>query len=149
MPAIKLYTIGFTKKPAEKFFSLIRDAGVTRLIDIRLNPGGQLAGFAKQADLAFFLRELAHCDYHHLTSLAPSEAILSGYRTDHDWEHYVRSFEALMDQRDVPATLDRRIFEERVCCLLCSEATPEKCHRRLVAARVAKCWPGISVVHLI
>ncbi len=149
MAAIKLYTIGFTKKPAEKFFSLIRAAGVTRLIDIRLNPGGQLAGFAKQADLAFFLRELAHCDYHHLASLAPSESILAAYRTGGDWEQYARSFEALMDQRDVPAALDRRIFEERVCCLLCSEASPDKCHRRLVAERVAKFWPGTNIVHLI
>ncbi len=149
MPALKLYTIGFTKKPASKFFSLIREAGVTRLIDIRLNPGGQLAGFAKQADLAFFLHELANCDYHHLASLAPNDAILSEYRTGHDWEQYARSFEALMDQRDVPATLDRRIFEERVCCLLCSEATPETCHRRLVAERLATFWPGTTVVHLI
>ncbi len=149
MLPIKLYTIGFTKKPAQTYFGLLREAGVTRLIDIRLNPGGQLAGFAKQADLAFFLRELANCDYHHLASLAPSEAILSEYRASHDWQQYARSFEALMDQRDVPATLDRRVFEERTCCLLCSEATPDQCHRRLVAERMAKFWPGTNVVHLI
>jgi uncharacterized protein (DUF488 family) len=55
---MKLYTIGFTKKSAEAFFALLESGGVRRLLDIRLHPGGQLAGFTKQDDLAFFLRRL-------------------------------------------------------------------------------------------
>ena len=146
---MQLFTIGFTQKPARKFFSLLKDAGVERLIDIRLNPGGQLAGFAKQGDLAYFLSEIVDCEYHHEVNLAPTAPILSDYRENHDWPEYVRRFEALMDERGVPESLDRKLFTERRCCLLCSEATPDHCHRRLVAERLARCWSDVEVVHLV
>jgi uncharacterized protein (DUF488 family) len=147
--AMQIYTIGFTRKSAERFFSLIEEHQITRLIDVRLNPRGQLAGFTKQADLAYFLRRIVGCDYRHLEKLAPTEEILADYRKDHDWPRYEARFEALMDQRDVPETLARGIFEERVCCLLCSEAMPDQCHRRLVAEHLARHWPGTEIVHLI
>ena len=146
---MNLYTIGFTKKSAERFFELLRANGVQCLVDIRRNPDGQLAGFAKRADLPYFLTALAGCDYRHLDLLAPTDEILRAYRQDHDWPGYVARFEALMDERGVPASLDRSLFEERACCLLCSEATPEQCHRRLVAERLAARWPGTHVVHLV
>lgn len=146
---MKLYTLGFTKKSARTFFALLREHRVERLVDIRLRPDGQLAGFAKRDDLTYFLAELAACDYRHLVALAPTEQILADYRRDHDWNGYVRRFEALMDERAVPQTLDRDLFTERVCCLLCSEATPDGCHRRLVAERLARHWPETEIVHLM
>lgn len=146
---MRLYTIGFTKKPASKFFSLLRDNGVERLVDIRVHPDGQLAGFARKQDLPYFLGELADCDYVHLPELAPTDEILSAYRKDHDWPQYVERFEALMDGRGIPATLDRPLFAEKTCCLLCSEDTPEKCHRRLVAERIAGQWGNVEVIHLV
>ena len=146
---MKLYTIGFTQKRAEEFFGLLRCHGVQRLVDIRLHPDGQLSGFAKQNDLPYFLRELAaHCEYLHLPVLAPTDSLLKTYRKDHDWPRYVIGFERLMDERSVPATLDRAEFEAKASCLMCSEATPEKCHRRLVAERLAACWPGVEIIHL-
>ena len=144
-----IYTIGFTKKSAEKFFSLLQENGVRRLLDIRLNPKGQLAGFAKQGDISYFLSEIVDCEYFHFKIFTPTEEILSDYQKDKNWSKYVLRFEALMDQRNVPASLDRPFFEEKPCCLLCSEEKPEKCHRRLVAERIAKTWPDTEVIHLI
>lgn len=144
-----IYTIGFTKKSAERSFDLLRKHKIQRLVDIRLHPDGQLAGFAKQEDLAYFLSRLADCEYRHVDTLAPTDDILSQYRKDHDWLRYVQRFETLMDERDVPGSLDRRLFEDKLCCLLCSEATPEQCHRRLVAERLAREWPGTQVIHLV
>jgi len=144
-----LYTIGFTQKSAERFFGLLKEHGIERLIDVRRRPDGQLAGFAKRADLPFFLDRLVAADYWHLPILAPSDDLLATYRTDRDWARYVPIFEAQLDERDVPRSLDRALFEERVCCLLCSEPTPERCHRRLVAERLARAWPGTEIVHLL
>lgn len=146
---MRIYTIGFTKKTAEQFFTLLSDHRVECLVDIRLNPGGQLAGFAKQADLAYFLRHLAHCRYVHLPELAPTDDILTTYRRDHDWATYVAGFETLMDQREIPQCLERPLFEAQTCCLLCSEATPEQCHRRLVGERLLRHWPGMELIHLV
>lgn len=145
---MKVYTIGFTKKSAKRFFQLLRDNRIERLIDIRLKPGGQLSGFAKGDDLAYFLRELIGCEYHHFDFLAPSEDILKTYRQDKDWGRYEREFDALMDERDVLNRLDTTFFVEKSCCLLCSEEAPDHCHRRLVAERLACHWPDVEIVHL-
>ncbi|MFN8591246.1 MAG: DUF488 domain-containing protein [Thermomicrobiales bacterium] len=142
-------TIGFAGKSAERFFALLAEHGVGRVVDIRLRPGGQLSGFAKGSDLAWFLARLNGCDYTHWPALAPSADILDTYRKDHDWNRYVTRFEALMDERRIPETLDRASFTRQPSCLLCSEATPEQCHRRLVAERLARAWPEVEIVHLI
>ena len=146
---MKVYTIGFAQKSAQEFFGLLRDHGVQRLIDIRVHPQGQLAGFAKQEDLPYFLHELAGpCQYLYQPLLAPTKEILKDYRADGNWPRYVARFEALMDERQVPGILDRAVFETDRCCLLCSEATPEQCHRRLVAERLAAHWPEVEIIHL-
>jgi uncharacterized protein (DUF488 family) len=146
---MKLYTIGFTQKRAETFFELLRHNGIQRLVDIRVSPDGQLAGFARKDDLPYFLDRLAGgCVYLHLPELAPTKEILKDYRTDGDWQRYVLRFEMLLDERGIPATLQREGFETQISCLLCSEATPEQCHRRLVAERLAAHWPDVEIIHL-
>ena len=49
---MKIFTIGFTKNQPNHSFQAATDAGVKRLVDIRLNNVSQLAGFTKQDDLA-------------------------------------------------------------------------------------------------
>jgi uncharacterized protein (DUF488 family) len=145
---VRLYTIGFTEKSAKKFFGLLKSNDIDLLIDTRLRPDGQLSGFAKKGDLPYFLRELAGCDYIHLPILSPEDDLLKSYRADKNWDRYVERFEQLMDDRGIPETLDRALFQERVCCLLCSEASPAKCHRRLVAERLAATWGDLEICHL-
>lgn len=146
---MKIYTIGFTQKSAERFFSLMRENGVKRVLDIRLRPDGQLAGFAKRDDLAYFLRNLAGCEYIHLTQLAPTDEILNDYRADHDWQRFLRRFETLLEERQMPDVSIRNMLEEMPGCLLCSEASPDRCHRRVAAERMARLWPGTEVIHLV
>jgi len=144
-----LHTIGFTQKSAQEFFGLLKGNRVECLVDIRLKPSGQLSGFAKQDDLPYFLHELAGgCQYIHLPILAPTKEVLEKYRGDGDWLAYEKEFEKLMDERGIPENIDRAIFESKRCCLLCSEAMPEKCHRRLVAERLASHWDDLQIVHL-
>jgi uncharacterized protein (DUF488 family) len=146
---MKIYTIGFTPKSAQEFFETLRQHGVQRLVDIRLRSSGQLAGFAKGNDLPYFLGHLADgCQYVHLPNLAPTKEILKDFRVDEDWSRYVERFEALMDEREIPETLEQGEFEDLTSCLLCSEATPEQCHRRLVAERLAEHWPDVEIIHL-
>jgi uncharacterized protein (DUF488 family) len=141
--------MGFAQKSAEQFFEQLRQNGVKRLVDIRLNPKGQLAGFAKQDDLPYFLNLLAAgCQYVYMPVLAPTKEILNDYRTDGDWPHYVFRFKQLMDERDIPALLSRNDFEQLPSCLLCSEPTPEQCHRRLVAERISTYWHTVEIMHL-
>jgi len=145
---MRIYTIGFTQKSAERFFSLLADHGIGRLVDIRLHPDGQLAGFAKREDLAYFLRKLVGCEYYHFDFIAPSEEIFRAYRQDKDWARFEQSYGRLMEERAMIQRLDPSFFAEKPCCLLCSEHLPDRCHRRLLAERLAQSWPNVEVVHL-
>jgi uncharacterized protein (DUF488 family) len=137
----KICTIGFAGKTAEQFFSLLTAAGVKQVVDIRENRVGQLAGYAKFPDLAFFLDRIAGISYRHEPLLAPSPGIRDAYRESHDWARYEESFLTLMRERGVPAKYEAAAFEETFA-LLCSEPGPEKCHRRLVAELLADHWRG-------
>lgn len=116
------------------------------MLDVRLNNTSQLAGFAKRDDLVYFLRQIAGIGYEHLPQFAPTPELLHRYREDADWEAYEVAFHRLMDARRA----DRSIEPAKIDggCLLCSEKTPEHCHRRLVAGRLAAVHPGLSIVHL-
>src|SRR6266704_275284 len=96
-----LFTIGFTQKTAEEFFRLLQDAGVRSVIEVWENRGGQLSGFAKYPDLAFFLARLLGITYGHEPLLAPSPEIRDVYRKPRDWQQYEVSFHELMQQRKI------------------------------------------------
>lgn len=145
---MEIYTIGFTKKSAGEFFGALRDAGIKRLIDVRLNNVSQLAGFTKRDDLRFFVRELCDADYIHDVSLAPEQDMLDEYRKQKgSWSEYEQRFTQLLRSRNVDSSLDRSLFDEPVA-LLCSEATAERCHRRLVAEYLRSEWADVRIQHL-
>lgn len=137
----------FTKKSAETFFTRLQEAGVTRLIDVRLNNVSQLAGFAKRDDLAYFLRAVADIDYLPLTDLAPTREMLDPYKKKGGaWEDYEKQFLELMAERQIERTLSKDDLHD--ICLLCSEDKPHHCHRRLVAEYLSEHWGNVEVVHL-
>ena len=143
----KVYTIGFTKKSASEFFGLLKESGAKRLVDVRLNNVSQLAGFAKRDDLEYFLRQICRMDYVHMPNLAPTKEMLDAYRKEHrDWQTYEREFLALMDARRVAKLGIKRIIAN--ACLLCSEAAPDHCHRRLVAEYLRRHWGDVEITHL-
>jgi hypothetical protein len=125
----------------------LKDTGIKRLLDVRLNNASRLAGFARRADLPFFLERLCGAEYLHEPSLAPTREILDAYRKGGGWPGYERAFLDLLRERQVEKTLDRDIFEGPTV-LLCSEARAEHCHRRLVLEYLDREWDGIRAVNL-
>ena len=149
---IRICTIGFTGKTAEEFFRLLEQGGVRRVVDVRENRIGQLSGYAKYPDVAFFLQRIGGIDYIHMPELAPSPEIRKAYRDSKDWPAYETAFLELMKQRGVPESVDMNRFTQTTA-LLCSEPRPEKCHRRLVAELLAAHWGAqgntVEVQHLV
>ncbi len=145
---MEVYSIGFTQKTAEQFFRLLKDTGIRRLVDVRLNNVSQLAGFAKREDLRYFLGEICGAGYIHEPLLAPTQELLDGYRkSGGSWEEYERRFLQLIKERQIETKLDRAIFSVPTV-LLCSEATAERCHRRLVLDYLTAKWGDLTVRHL-
>jgi uncharacterized protein (DUF488 family) len=144
---LEIATIGFTQTSAERFFGQLEDAGVKRVLDVRLHNESQLAGFAKGQDLAYFVPRILGAVYEHDRRLAPTEDMLAAYRARQiPWPEYSRAFLALMRSRDVPAVLDRTAFDAKTA-LLCSEPGAERCHRGLLAEMLAEEW-GARIEHL-
>ncbi len=145
--AMKVLTIGFTRKSAQRFFDLLRQSCVERIVDVRLNSGSQLSGFAKKDDLAWFARELCNLDYIHEPSLAPTKDLLGDYRKGKiSWDMYETRFIDLLRARRIESRLSREIVHNG--CLLCSEDQPHHCHRRLVAEYLQDHWGELDIVHL-
>ncbi len=134
---ITICTIGFAGKTAEQFFSLLTQAGVRCVVDVRENRGGQLSGYAKYPDLAFFLERIAKIAYAHEPLLAPTPEMRKAYRKTKDWPQYESAFLALMRDRGFPGSVELPVSTGTLA-LLCSEPGPEKCHRRLVAELLAE-----------
>jgi uncharacterized protein (DUF488 family) len=108
---MRIFTIGFTKKSAESFFSLLTNSGAKRMVDVRLNNISQLAGFAKKDDLKYFLRAICGMDYLHLPELAPTQQMLDAYKKEKgDWAAYEVQFLDLMRSREVEKSISKDVL---------------------------------------
>lgn len=136
---IKLYNIGFTQKTAEEFFEKLKKNKIECLVDIRLNPNGQLSRFAFEKDLPYFLDKLVDgCQYAHRIDLAPKKELLKEVRDkccamSKDYKLFEVAFnQQLLSESNIENFVSQFGKYKRVV-LLCSEPTIDKCHRRLVS----------------
>jgi len=145
---MEVYTIGFTQTTAAEFFGKLKQAGIQRLVDVRLNNVSQLAGFAKRDDLQFFLSEICGAQYVHEPHLAPTQEILNAYKKQKgSWDDFQRGFLGLMAERKIETTLSPGLFGVPTV-LLCSERTAECCHRRLILEYLDGKWGNVRTIHL-
>jgi len=153
---VKIYTIGFKGRCAQNFFTTLRRAGIEKLIDVRRKNASQLAGYTKGGDLAFFLEECFGIAYEHVPEFGPPEDLLREYRKrlgkkkkdDAAWAYYVERFAAEVLSGPIVERFKVVAKGCEVVCLLCSEETAERCHRRLLAEEFARHLQEVSVEHM-
>ncbi|MCX6135889.1 MAG: DUF488 domain-containing protein [Ignavibacteriales bacterium] len=135
---MNLFSIGFTQKSAEKFFGLLKDNKIDCLVDIRLNPNGQLSRFAFEKDLPYFLDKLVDgCKYVHRVDLAPPNKLLKEVRSkgsemSKNYKLFEKEFNKYLEEESKIKDFVEQFKNYQNVALLCSEHTTEKCHRRLV-----------------
>lgn len=141
---IELFNIGFTQKDAKTFFGILKRNKIECLIDIRLNPNGQLSRFAFEKDLPFFLDKLVDgCKYKHRVDLAPSKELLKKVRDkdnpmSKDYKLFEIEFIKQLEKNSNINNFVKEFAQYQRVVLLCSEPTIEKCHRRLVSEMLLK-----------
>jgi len=143
----RVFTIGYAGKNAREFFTMLKQAGVRKVIDVRLCNTSQLAGFSKKQDIEYFLQAIVGAKYIHLPIMAPTKQLLNDYKKGSiDWEQYESQFKSIISQRQI----ENHVMEQDMdmSCFLCSEAVADNCHRRLVAEYLAGVWSNISIIHL-
>ena len=134
---MKLRTIGYEAATQGAVIAALKDAGVEVLIDVRAVPSSRRAGFSKRI-LAASLAE-AGIDYAHLVALGTPKSGRQAVRAGHP-EEMRKIYEAHLTepaaQLQLAEALD--IARERPAALLCYEADPAHCHRRIVAERLCE-----------
>jgi uncharacterized protein (DUF488 family) len=149
MPAI--YTLGHSTRPAADFLALLGENGISLLTDVRRYPVSRRhPQFSRQA-LAESLGDAGIAYLH--------EPDLGGRRNPRPdspntaWR--VTAFRGYADHMDSPefrGALERLIAHGtgpggRPTAILCAEALPWRCHRRLIAdALVARGYPVLHIM---
>lgn len=143
---IRVFTIGFSGKSAEEFFTLLTQNSIKKLIDIRLNNSSQLSGFTNIKHLSYFLK-LHNIEYDYKPIFAPTKELLSSYKDKKtSWQEYEKIYIETLKKRDVLKLIDIADFQDSV--FLCSEATANMCHRRLLAEYIKSYFDTTIIKHL-
>ncbi len=141
-----LWTIGHGTRPAGEFVSILREAGVRTLVDVRRFPGSRHNPQFNEQALEPVLEE-AGIAYRHAVELGgrladePGEENFGCLRVA-----AFRSYAARMGTERWQAALGVALAEP-VPCFMCSETLWWRCHRRLIAELLHA--RGEHVVHLL
>jgi uncharacterized protein (DUF488 family) len=141
-PRAMLFTVGYEGRTAAQLALRVREAGVTRVVDVRASARSPRPGFSK-GPLSRAL-EAAGLEYRHLPEAGnPFRA-----QAAEDLAGALESYRAHLAAR--PGIVDAvlRAAEGARTALLCAEANPARCHRSVLARRIAEVAPGVAVVHL-
>ena len=142
----KIFTIGYEQTTQAQVIGALKAAGVALVIDVRAVAASRRAGFSKSI-LASSLKAEG-VDYVHLKALGTPKAGREAARAGRtDQMHAI--FEAhLAEPEAVVALADAAdLAHARPSALLCYEADPACCHRRILSGRLAQ-EAGFEVVDL-
>jgi len=144
VPAV--WTIGYEQLWPDALVAELEAAGIRRVLDVRLRPQSRRPGMSK-TKVALKLAEHGIA-YEHRRELGTPLEIRGLYRAGRKEEaaaaygahveaHAGAALDALAGELDGPRT-----------ALLCLEADPAGCHRRVVAERLRARVPELDVVDL-
>ena len=130
---IPLATIGYEGTNVDDFLASLRAADVALLVDVRALASSRRPGFAKTR-LAANL-ETVGIEYLHLRDLGtPADGRAAARAGRHDELRRIFLAHLATDRAQAAlGTLADIVRTGRRVCLLCFEADPAHCHRRLVA----------------
>ena len=113
------FTIGHSKTPAREFFGKLSNAGVRRVIDVRLKNTSALVGYARKDDLAYLLESFAGIHYVHAPELSPDEELFSDYKKKGlPWADYEPRFLASWKPAKSRRRSTPRCWRIPACCAL-------------------------------
>ena len=133
----RLFTIGYEGLDPERLRDALQSAGVAVLADVRAVANSRKRGFSKGALKAGL--EEAGLGYAHLRALGTPKSGREAARAD-DAVLLKRIYcEEVLETAGGIAALDElsALAEKAPTCLLCFERDPARCHRRLLAERLA------------
>lgn len=149
MPASRahptLCTIGYATLTPDTLVAALRARAIEVVADVREAARSRRPGFSKSA-LAATL-QAASIEYRQFRDLGVPKPGRDAYHHTGDFTAFAAAYEARLDANSEGVQALADLVRERRTCLLCLEADPARCHRSLLAARLAA-HRGFRVVHL-
>jgi uncharacterized protein (DUF488 family) len=144
-----IWTVGHSTRTWEELLALLEAGKIQLLADVRRFPGSRRHPHFNQEAFAASLAAAA-IEYRHFVDLGGRRNVRLPDSPNTAWR--VESFNAYADHMqsaEFLAALDglQEAAREQATAIMCSEALPQKCHRRLIAdALVVRGW---QVRHLL
>jgi uncharacterized protein (DUF488 family) len=143
---LEIYTSGTSGITAERFFLRLRELKATSVIDTRIHPSSQLSGYSKQESLKYFLKEILQIPYIYESQLCPIEQDFKLYKNKQMiWKTYQDKYYQLLINRNIKEKIDFSPWGDRPV-ILCSESSPDQCHRRLAAEFISSTLNLVSEI---
>src|SRR5690242_6903695 len=145
-----VYTIGHSTRSLDEFLALLREAGVTRIVDVRAFPMSRRHPQFNKDALTSTL-PAAGVDYRHMPALggrrhgrkgAPSR---NGFWKVDAFRHYADYAETAAFGQAIGEL--EALARERPTAYMCAEAVWWQCHRRLITDYMLV--RGWTVIHLL
>ncbi|HUV36436.1 MAG TPA: DUF488 domain-containing protein [Patescibacteria group bacterium] len=142
-----LYTIGYEGRNMADFISCLKSSNISIVLDVRETPISRKKGFSKSALKTELEKEgLA---YFHMRELGSPKDMRRKLYEDQDYDFFFRSFIAYLKSKQSHLEKAYALAFKSTCCLMCYEKQAEKCHRSVVAQKIAECdGRGLSVIHI-
>jgi uncharacterized protein (DUF488 family) len=143
---VTLFTVGYERRTGEELMSVLRDAGIAHLADIRDKPVSRKPDFRAAALRAFC--EEARIEYGAWPDLGSTAEQRDQLHASGDLERFHRVFRTYA-QRNLGDSIDRlaSVAQKKVVAMLCYERAHEECHRSVVSDLLAdKLGAGITAI---
>jgi uncharacterized protein (DUF488 family) len=121
--------------------------GVEVVVDVRDLPLSRRKGFSKSALRGALAAR--GVEYVHVKALGNPKALRDALKSGLPFDEFAATFDSLLDDREESLRALATLVTKRVACLVCFEEDPARCHRSLIAGRVAELAGGeVRVEHL-
>lgn len=146
-----LFTVGHSDRSLEEFLGILRDAGVTAVVDVRRLPGSAKHPQYNADALAESLRQ-AGIEYRRITGLGGRRPVsrsippeVNGFWENRSFHNYADH--ALGDEFDAGLAELRTLSTRKTVAIMCAEAVWWRCHRRIIADHLLA--REETVIHLL
>lgn len=143
---MKLYTVGYQDKDLPELLLLLEKHDIQTVVDVRENPFSRKRGFSKkELHEALSSRGIS---YLHRRELGAPRRLRERARGGEDYKDFIAEYKRHLQENQEALNEVLLRLKEATCCLLCLEANPELCHRKVIAEKAVEMEPELQVAHL-
>ncbi|MEY8562943.1 DUF488 domain-containing protein [Eggerthellaceae bacterium 3-80] len=139
---MQLHDISAYQTSAEHFFERLQAWEVDLVLDVRLHNTNQLAGFTKECDLDYFVREIDHATYVHDPEFSPTADDLSAYlHKTISWQEYAKAYRQDLVKRNAVADFFKKYGSYKSVAIVGTATDKRRSHAEVLVDVLTQALP--------